>query len=112
MTKSLFERILRPFGEVRANEIGTTLLMFSYSFLAMTAYNIIQPIQRSLFIERLGAKQIPYVQLAAGVCIGLIMTGYAWLMSRLPRRWSLPITQGGIVLLLVAFWFLFRTENK
>ncbi len=112
MTKSLFERILRPFAEVRANEIGTTLLMFSYSFLAMTAYNIIQPIQRSLFIERLGAKQIPYVQLAAGVFIGLIMTGYAWLMSRLPRRWSLPITQGGIVVLLVAFWFLFRTEHK
>ncbi len=112
MSKSPFERILRPFAEVRANEISTTLLMFSYSFLAMTAYNIIQPIQRSLFIERLGANKIPYVQLAAGVFIGLIMTGYTWLMSRLPRRWSLPITQGGIVVLLVVFWFLFRTENN
>ncbi len=87
----------------------STLLMFSYSFLAMSAYNIIQPIQRSLFIEGLGSKKIPYVQLAAGLLIGLIMTGYAWLMSRLPRRWALPITQGGIVILLVSFWLLFQS---
>jgi HEAT repeat protein len=30
-------------------------------------------------------------------------------MVRLPRRWSLPITQTGIVVLLIAFWFLFQT---
>ena len=83
--------------------------MFSYSFLAMTTYNIIQPVQRALFIDSLGAVRIPFAQLAAGMSIGVIMTGYTWLMSRLPRRWSIPITQGGIAILFVAFWFLFKT---
>ena len=111
MGRSYLKLLLRPFGKIQENEIFTTLLMFSYSFLAMSAYNIIQPIQRSLFIEKLGANLIPYVQLAAGVLIGVIMTGYAWLASRLPRRLILPITQGVIVILLIAFWFLFERSR-
>ena len=39
------------------------------------------------------------------------MTGYTWLMGRLPRRWGLPITQVGITGLLVLFWFLFQTPR-
>ncbi len=112
MPKLTLERILRPFGDIKRKEISTVLLMFSYSFLAMMAYNILQPIQRSLFIDKMGANKIPYVQLAAGAFIGLIMTGYAWLMGRLPRRWSLPITQGGLAVLLVIFWSLFKTDLK
>ena len=112
MGRPFLHTILRPFGRIEQNELFTTLLMFCYSFMAMTAYNIIQPIQRSLFIEDLGADKIPYVQLAAGTLIGVIMSGYTWLMSRLPRRWSLPITQAGIAALLVAFWFLFQTGHK
>ena len=30
------------------------------------------------------------------------MQGYSWLMARLPRRWALPITQGGMAALLSA----------
>jgi AAA family ATP:ADP antiporter len=112
MSRSLLQGLLRPFGQIRESEASSAFLMFSYSFLAMTAYNIIQPIQRSLFIEKLGATRIPYVQLAAGVVIGMIMTVYSWLMSRLPRRWSLPIVQGGIAALLIMFWFLFQSESK
>jgi len=104
------QRILRPFAQIREDEIFTTILMFAYSFLAMSAYNIIQPVQRSLFIEKLGANKVPYVQLAAGFAIGLIMSGYAWLMSRLPRRWALPIMQVGIAVVLLGFWVLFRTQ--
>jgi hypothetical protein len=42
-------------------------MMFAYSFLAMTAYNILKPITRSQFITALGADTLPYVQLAAGL---------------------------------------------
>ena len=109
MGRQILRRLLRPFCRAEEKEVVSLLLMFLYSFLAMSAYNIIQPIQRSLFIEGLGSRRIPYVQFAAGLFIGLLMSGYAWLMSRLPRRWALPITQSGIILLLVAFWFLFST---
>ena len=50
MGQPFFHRMLRPFAQVRENEVVTALLMFSYSFLSMTAYNILKPITRSMFI--------------------------------------------------------------
>ncbi len=55
--------------------------MFAYSFLAMTAYNILKPITRSKFITALGADNLPYVQLAAGVVIGVLMHVYSWAIA-------------------------------
>ena len=99
-------RLLVPFVQVRDGESTTAVLMFAYSFLAMTAYNIIKPVTRSKFIADLGADNLPWVQLGAGVLIGLIMHGYARAIGRVPRRWAIPVTQAGLVVLLVAFWVL------
>ncbi|HET7748108.1 MAG TPA: Npt1/Npt2 family nucleotide transporter [Terriglobales bacterium] len=108
MDRSISSRILGRIGQIQAGEAATAFLMLAYSFLAMASYNAIKPITRSKFIDSLGADNLPYVQLAAGLLIGMIMVAYSWLMARLPRRWSLPIVQVGIVGLLLAFWFLFR----
>jgi ATP:ADP antiporter, AAA family len=108
MDRSIPSRALGHIGQVQVGEAATAFLMLTYSFLAMASYNAIKPITRSKFIDSLGADNLPYVQLAAGLLIGMIMVAYSWLMARLPRRWSLPIVQVGIVGLLVAFWFLFR----
>jgi AAA family ATP:ADP antiporter len=111
MGLQILQRAFRPFARIQENEIVTTLLMFSYSFLAMAAYNTIKPVTRSKFIDSLGADNLPYVQFGAGFVIAAIMAGYSWLMIRLPRRWSLPITQTGILATLVAFWFLFQLNR-
>jgi AAA family ATP:ADP antiporter len=111
MSRQFLQRALHPIVQIQEKEIFTTLLMFSYSFLAMAAYNAIKPVTRSKFIDSLGADNLPYVQFVAGFFIAAIMVGYSWLMIRLPRRWSLPITQTGIVAILIAFWFLFRTNQ-
>src|SRR4051794_6167866 len=105
----MLQRVLSPIVELRREESRTALLMFAYSFLAMTAYNAIKPLTRSKFISDLGADNLPYVLLAAGFIIGILMAGYSWLMARLPRRWALPITQTGMAALLLLFWFLFRS---
>src|SRR5262245_31309407 len=105
----MLQRLLSPIVEVRKEESLTAFMMFAYSFLAMTAYNAIKPITRSKFISDLGADNLPYVLLAAGFVIGILMTGYTALISRLPRRWGLPITQVGMAGLLLLFWFLFQT---
>ena len=39
------------------------------------------------------------------------MTGYAWLMARLPKRWALPATQVGMAVMLLLFWFLFHASG-
>ncbi len=105
---SITRRLLSPIAELRDGEGATALMMFAYSFLAMASYNAIKPLSRSKFISDLGVDNLPYVLLAAGFLIGILMTGYAWLMARLPRRWGLPITQLGMAVLLLGFWVLFR----
>src|SRR3954471_12729567 len=107
----MLQRLLSPIVEVREEESLTAFMMFAYSFLAMTAYNAIKPLTRSKFIASLGADNLPYVLLAAGFIIGILMTGYAFMMSKLPRRWGLAIAQGGMAAVLLVFWFLFQTNQ-
>ncbi len=109
---AMFRKLLSPVVELRERELTTSLMMFAYSFLVMTAYTSLKPVTRSQFISDLGADNLPYVQFAFGVLIGFIMQGYATIVGRLPRRWALPITLGGLVALLVAFWVWFQTGSQ
>ena len=86
--------------------------MFLYSFLAMAGYNMIKPVTRGLFIEKLGAENLPGIQFGAGIVIGFIMQGYSAIVGQLPRRWALPMTMGGLVGLLVAFWVWFQSGSS
>jgi ATP/ADP translocase/HEAT repeat protein/CRP-like cAMP-binding protein len=109
---AFIRRLLSPVAQLRSGETTTALLMFAYSFLAMTSYNIIQPVTRSRFIADLGAANLPYIQFTAGIVIGIIMQGYMKATSLLPRRWVIPISQAGLAAILVAFWMLFQTEQE
>ena len=107
---SLLQRALARIVDVRREETVTMLLMFAYSFLAFTAYNIIQPLTRSKLIASLGAINIPYVIFGAGLFIGVLMLAYTRFYSLLPRRWALPISQAAMAAVMLAFWTLFRTR--
>ena len=109
---SLTERLLSPIVQVRTEERTTALLMFAYSFLAMTAYNIVQPLVRSTFISTFGAENVPWVIFLAGLLIGLIMQIDGSLVARLPKRRALPISLAGMAGLLVAFWLLLQTGQR
>ena len=50
--------MLNKLLKLRPDEARTAWLMFAYSFLAMTSYNIIKPLTKSRFIERLGADNM------------------------------------------------------
>jgi len=109
MATPLIRRLLEPVVQLREGESTTAALMFAYSFLAMTAYNILKPITRSKFISDLGADNLPWVQLVAGILIGFIMQGYSRAIALVPRRWAIPVTQAGCVVLILAFWVLFQS---
>jgi ATP/ADP translocase/HEAT repeat protein/CRP-like cAMP-binding protein len=85
--------------------------MFAYAFLAMTSYNIVQPLTRSKLISSLGAVNIPYVIFGASLVIGVWMLLYTRLASHLPRRWALPIVQTGMSAVMVGFWAWFQREQ-
>jgi ATP/ADP translocase/HEAT repeat protein/CRP-like cAMP-binding protein len=103
----MLERLLSPFVDLRKEEAASAVLMFAYSFLAMTAYNIIQPLTRSKLISSLGAVNVPWVIFGSGLIIGVLMLGYTRAVSLLPRRWALPITQGAMSVGMLIFWALF-----
>ena len=111
-SSSTIRRLLSPIAQLREGETTTALLMFAYSFLAMTSYNIIQPVTRSKFISDLGAENLPYVQFASGLLIGVIMQGYMKATSLLPRRWVIPVSQAGLAAILVLFWVFFQTGQE
>ena len=87
-------------------------LMFAYSFLAMASYNILKPLTRSRFISDLGSDKLPYVLLASGVVIAVLMHWYSKAAARLPRRHVIPATQIAIIALLVVFSLLLRTDAE
>jgi AAA family ATP:ADP antiporter len=97
---------------LRSGEGAVALLMFAYSFLAMTSHNILRPITRSKVISDFGADFIPVVMLVTGLLIGVLMHQYTRLMRTLPRESVLPWTQAGIIVLLVVFWALLRTGSE
>ena len=109
---AVLRKLLSPVVELRERELTTAAMMFAYSFLVMTAYTSLKPVTRSQFIGDLGADNLPYVQFAFGVLIGFIMQGYSALVGRLPRRWALPITLGGLVALLLLFWAWFQSGSE
>src|ERR1051325_3350323 len=96
MSGPFLRRILTPFVDLRDDESVTATLMVLYSFLAMTAYNIIQPLTRSKLINSLGAVNVPYVVFASGIIMGFVMLGCTRLYAALPKRWALPVTQVGM----------------
>ncbi len=101
--------LLRRIVILRPGEGVTAWLMFTYSFLVMTAYNIVKPITRSKAISALGADNLPYVLVGAAIIIGTLMHLYGRSTARLSRRLVAPVTQAGLAVLLIAFWVLFRT---
>jgi AAA family ATP:ADP antiporter len=112
MTSSRLRRLLAPVVELRDEETITALLMFAYSFLAMSGYNVLKPTTRSKFIDDLGANNLPYVQLAAGLLMGFVIQGYTKVMRVLPRRWVFPVTQLTMAAFLVGFWTLFKSGQS
>ena len=102
-------RMLGRVVSLRDDEVTVALLMFAYSFLAMTAHTILRPVTGSTFIDQLGADNQPFVQLGVGLFSGVLMHWYSTAARRLPRRRVIPITQLALVALVVVLWALQRT---
>ena len=104
--------MLSPIVDLREGESTTVILMFVYSFLVMTAYNSIKPSATSKFIKDLGADNLPWVYIIAGITLGIILQYYSRLVGKIPSHWVLPGTQVIVIGLLVGFWFLFKTGEE
>jgi len=112
MLDSFLRRALSLIVTFRQGEAVTGVLMFIYAFLAMAAYNNIKPSAASEFIAALGAHNMPWVFLFAGLSMGFILNLYSRALAKIPKLWVLPGTQLSVIALLVTFWFLFQTGSQ
>jgi ATP:ADP antiporter, AAA family len=103
------QHLLQRIVVLHPGEAATAWLMFVYSFLVMTAYNIVKPVTRSKAISSLGSDNLPYVLIGAAIAIGTLMHLYDRGTSRVPRRTIPAVTQAWLAGTLLLFWMLFKT---
>jgi AAA family ATP:ADP antiporter len=87
---SPLDRLLRVFGDVRAQEGGRVVLMFLNIFTLLVSYYIIKTVREPLILH-VGGTGVPGAELktyaAAAQALTLIVyiPLYGWVASRLPR---------------------------
>ena len=106
--ESRLDRLLERLTNAHGGERTVALLMFAYSFLAMTSYNIVKPVGRSKFIEVFGSENLPYGLMASVALVGVLMHLYGALLKRVGRQHVIPLTQFLLSAVLVALWILLR----
>ena len=92
--------------DIRPGEHRSVALLASYFFLVITSYYVIKPVRNSLFIQRLGADNLPYVYILTAIVVTFIIAGYSRVADRIKRQ---TLMLGTLIFLasnLVAFWWL------
>ena len=65
-----FGYLSKRFVQVRPGEGAKVGLTFAYFFLVITAYYVVKPVSRSLVLDDLGSRIVPYVDLLSAILMG------------------------------------------
>lgn len=112
MTGEFFRLILNPFVRIKKEEWPKTLLMSLYFFLTITSYYILKPIRDSVFIDKYGAENLPYVWLLTIVVLSFIVSIYVKVADLVQKNILMSSTVIFFVSNLVGFWWLSHSENR
>ena len=102
--KSLLKKVI----DIRDDEIGTSILMFFYFFAIIASYYILKPVRNSLFLEQLGAKNLPWVYIGTASIIGFIVLLYNKMSKNFNKRYLVSGTIIFFILNLIIFHELFK----
>jgi AAA family ATP:ADP antiporter len=80
------DRLLGIFGDVRAGEGGTVLLMSLNVFLLLVAYYVLKTVREPLILMAGGAQLKSYAAAAQALTLVVYVPVYGWLASKLPRQ--------------------------
>jgi AAA family ATP:ADP antiporter len=97
------DRALRLFGDVRAGEGGTVLLMCLNVYLLLVGYYILKTVREPLILLAGGAELKSYAAAAQALALILYVPLYGWVAQRLPRQQFLAV----VILFFVACIQLF-----
>ena len=80
------DRLLGIFGDVRAGEGGTVLLMSLNIFLLLVGYYVLKTIREPLILMAGGAQLKSYAAAAQALVLIIYVPLYGWVAQRLPRQ--------------------------
>lgn len=92
--------------QIRRGEQRKVLLTFLYFFLVITAYYVVKPVSRSLVLDDLGHRLVPYADLVCAVLMGPIVTLFARLVDRVSKPRLVSVLFLAVSAVTVLFWEL------
>jgi ATP/ADP translocase len=107
--RTLLDRLLGIFTEVRAGEGGLALAMAFLVFLLLTAYYLIKPAREALILQEGGAEAKSYMSAVMAVLLFFLVQGYAKLVSRFERTRLITVVTSIFMACLIGFWALSRS---
>jgi AAA family ATP:ADP antiporter len=100
------------FTDVRREEVRALVLMILYGFLAMTSYYVVKPVRNSVFVDRVGADNLPYVYILTALIVSVIMVFYSRWVDRIGHKTLLLGTFAFLASNLLLFrWLLLLKED-
>jgi AAA family ATP:ADP antiporter len=109
-SKTLLERGLSLFTEVRHGEAGTALLLATNIFLILTAYYLLKPVREALILSiDHGAEIKSYAAAGQTLLLLLAIPLYARMANRFPRRQLINGVTFFFAACLVGFYLLAKT---
>jgi ATP:ADP antiporter, AAA family len=100
------------FTDVRREEVRALVLMIIYGFLAMTSYYVVKPVRNSVFVDRVGADNLPYVYILTAIIVSVIMVFYSRWVDRIGHKTLLLGTFAFLASNLLLFrWLLLLKED-
>ena len=106
--RSLLERLLGIFTEVRAGEGPLVLAMAFLVFLLLTAYYLIKPVREALILQQGTAEHKSYLSAVMAVLLLVLVQAYAKLVERYERTRLISVVTAIFIACLVGFWVLSR----
>lgn len=101
------KKLLSKIVDMRSGEGFRAFAMFFYFFSVIAAYYVIKPATRSLFIQSLGASNLPLVYILTAMLIGLVVAGWERLVDRFERHHLVAISSLFFCACLVLFRLMF-----
>jgi ATP:ADP antiporter, AAA family len=83
--QALLDRLLSVFGEVRAGEAATVLLLLSNIFLILAGYYVCKTVREPLILASGGAEVKSYAAAGQALVLMLFVPLYGWFASKVDR---------------------------
>lgn len=87
------------------------LLMFAYNFILLNTLYLLKPVRDSLFLEQVGAYNLPFVFILTAIAVIPISIGYSRLSKRHSVGWVVSVVTLFLAANLLVIWFFIEMNN-